>query len=286
MDQNNNTININNRFRLPSPILINDKKYTIKDALANNLFSYRCENRKCKFIIHVKKNNLLNYIKSTLFHLPIKLSKHSHLEECDIKLNSDLVKNNAVNVELLSNDHILKKIIEINIFKPFYFHKSNLQKYNINLTDNQLKYNLEIIKNNNYVKNEIYNNNIFNYRVNLTDNIKNIEVLFCMSKIEYFNFKKNLVEKAIIYSTNFQLNLLSNSKTIYLDGTFKVAPKNFLQLVTIHGESLLTKTNIPLVFILMTSKTKLVYKKIFLELNNLLNSLDLKIYFNYLYTDF
>ena len=89
-----------------------------------------------------------------------------------------------------------------------------------------------------------------------------------------------------IYSTNFQLNLLSNCIQIYLDGTFKSCPKNFYQLLSIHGFIGLTKKNILLIFILLTSKTTEIYTRVFREIKNILENKKLSLYLEIIQTDF
>ena len=50
------------------------------------------------------------------------------------------------------------------------------------------------------------------------------EKCFCLAKSEYLNPQTNQIEKYLIYSTDFQLNLFTSSKHVYIDGTFKCVP--------------------------------------------------------------
>ena len=77
------------------------------------------------------------------------------------------------------------------------------------MEDNKLKYQIEMIKNTNYLLDNKYINNCFNFKGNLNENKKS-DVPFCITKQEYFNYKTKEIEKIFIYTTNFQLNLLSN----------------------------------------------------------------------------
>ena len=132
-------------------------------------------------IVYLDKNDLINYINSELYHLPIINSKNNHNTECESNIDSN-------NLELIPNNHIVKKIIEANMFKKFNFHKEQLLKYNINMTDNQLKYNLELIRNNNFEKDNTYLNNLFNYKVDISsNNSENNLKPFCISYIKYYN---------------------------------------------------------------------------------------------------
>lgn len=68
----------------------------------------------------------------------------------------------------------------------------------------------------------------------------------------------------LIFATKNMLNLLTRSKTWYVDGTFKVVKAPFTQLFTIHafvrsGECI---KQIPVAFILMSGKRKRDYRKV------------------------
>ena len=69
----------------------------------------------------------------------------------------------------------------------------------------------------------------------------------------------------IMFATENMLKLSNNSKTWYIDGTFKVVKTPFTQLLSIHsfvrcGECV---KQVPVAFILMSGKRKKDYKKVF-----------------------
>lgn len=64
-----------------------------------------------------------------------------------------------------------------------------------------------------------------------------------------------------IFTTNDNLKFLEKCKTIYVDGTFHVCPKLYSQLYSLHG--LLNGWVIPLVFALLSDKTRESYAKLF-----------------------
>ena len=74
----------------------------------------------------------------------------------------------------------------------------------------------------------------------------------------------------MIFSTDFQLNLLSNSAHLYLDGTFKCTPHNFYQLLTIHSFNQLNNLITPAIFVLMTSKEHKSYIRVLEAIKKLL----------------
>jgi hypothetical protein len=68
-------------------------------------------------------------------------------------------------------------------------------------------------------------------------------------------------ERYIIFMRKFDRNWIKKSKNWIIDGTFYTAPKNFLQVLTIHG--FLFGKSFPLVYILLTSKNKSLYELVF-----------------------
>ena len=71
----------------------------------------------------------------------------------------------------------------------------------------------------------------------------------------------NSTNDLLIFSTNSNLQRLSECNTIYVDGTFKTCPKLYAQVYTIHG--LYHGWIIPLVYALLTDKTSATYYKFF-----------------------
>lgn len=59
---------------------------------------------------------------------------------------------------------------------------------------------------------------------------------FCLAKGDFKNFKKNnKLEKYIIFSSEFQINLFNEVNELFLDATFKTAPKDWHQSFNIFG---------------------------------------------------
>lgn len=71
-------------------------------------------------------------------------------------------------------------------------------------------------------------------------------------------------EKIILLGTQSSLKLLSEAKCWLIDGTFEVVPSIMRQLFSIHG--LIGNEIVPLVFAIMSSKSKEAYSELFYEL--------------------
>ncbi|KAG0441072.1 hypothetical protein DMUE_1313 [Dictyocoela muelleri] len=68
-------------------------------------------------------------------------------------------------------------------------------------------------------------------------------------------------DRILIWSTVSDLEKLKSSNTWLIEGTFRIASKNFSQLYTIHG--LIFDTRLPLVYCLMNKKNEKSYQKLF-----------------------
>ena len=69
----------------------------------------------------------------------------------------------------------------------------------------------------------------------------------------------------------FQINFFQNVDELFIDGTFKVAPKNWFQLLNIFGYEK-KEFYMPLAYIILNSKSEEIYNKVFGELVNLIKT--------------
>jgi hypothetical protein len=87
-----------------------------------------------------------------------------------------------------------------------------------------------------FPKDEAFLNYINQITIKLNDKNINNEEAFCIYKGDFINFhKNNKLERDIIFSSQLQLNLFKEINELYIDGTFKVSPKNWFQLLNIFG---------------------------------------------------
>ena len=75
-------------------------------------------------------------------------------------------------------------------------------------------------------------------------------------------------EYAIIFVPEIDHAIFQKVEQVHADGTFKTVPKEFYQLVIIH--CVILDTMVPCIFILMTSKSRLLYDAVFLSVRNLI----------------
>lgn len=106
---------------------------------------------------------------------------------------------------------------------------------------------------------------------------------------ELFLLKESTVgeHKILIFSTKTNIRLLTQSRIIIGDGTFKSVLGIFTELYGMHGEIGLTNAIIePLVYCLMTSKSGECYDRLIQDLNDLAEEYECEISPKFIVTDF
>lgn len=93
----------------------------------------------------------------------------------------------------------------------------------------------------------------------------------------------------LLFTTDENLKILTNTECWIMDGTFKMVPTLFKQLYTIHGvikDANKNKKTIPLVYALLSCKTEKIYKLLLQEILKLTNELGYSLEPKFVLTDF
>ena len=90
----------------------------------------------------------------------------------------------------------------------------------------------------------------------------------------------------MLFTTHFGLNTLAHSKQIFIDGTFRVCPTEFYQLMVIHAYDNLSGLIIPSAFFFLTSKTFQIYFNTFSILKLHLDQLEYQVKWENIHSDF
>ena len=97
------------------------------------------------------------------------------IDNIDISLSDKQIKNKA------------KELIMRNIDKPFSFHKNNLSENNYKLSDNQIKWLIQSLRENKYPSDSIILFNIENIKIEIESDI----IPFCFSYYNNMVYKNN-----------------------------------------------------------------------------------------------
>ena len=210
-------------FQPPKTLEINKFIYSFKNSLKNNYYTYRCKYRsKCGVVLKISRTELIKYkegkdISEIQFEFTSKIKNHTCLNDNE-SINSDDKKENIV--IKVNNKDIIKSLIITNIDKNISFHVENLKK-------NHVKYLLQKYRESKFPFGDKYLKNlseiVITYDTNVVDMI-NIPMCFCYKNFLNVEHKYKL-EKFVVITTIFQLNLFNKCTHIFIDGTFKSCPK-------------------------------------------------------------
>lgn len=138
---------------------------------------------------------------------------------------------------------------------PLSFHIQNFSGNKIKISHNKIKNMLQQLREEHFPKDDAFLSNIELIKVDLGEDENLINLAFCPLKENFINFKINKKESIVFFTTKFQLNVLSECEEIFIDGTFKMVLKNYYQILNFWGYLKTKKIYLPLLHVLMTSKS-------------------------------
>ena len=271
---------------IPKFIKIDDYEYSYKERKANFNYAYRCRKRQCGILISIDEINLKKIIskKDNEVISYTKVTKKEH------SCKSNIVNTSINNIKLETEDiKLAEEMIKKNIDKHLQWHINNLAKNNIQLKKTQVKNLLQNLREMNYPNDIEFLNDISKITISFSSNKKELQNLpFCFTKQIIINTKNNRQEYFVLFTSIFQLKKIKESKQIYMDGTFKCAPKKFYQLYNIIGKDEKSSIIIPLIFILMSNKSFDLYLHIFRYIRFMLERFNINVHWDdkYVMMDF
>ena len=265
------------KLNIPGSIQIGQYTYTFKEQLNSdeNKFTYRCKEFSCPILITIDSLNLNKIINPNNKEDIEYIIKNIH--KCDKKDEVQLENAEKCN----SEEELINKaigIIKLNPLEALTYQKAKLESEKIFLNDEKIKRLLYQIRNDLYIKDEEilkYINHITITFDRKVTNAKNIPFVPVYNK--FINTSKgNREESFIIVTSCFNLNFFSKASHIFFDATFKVAPKNFYQILNILVLEEESNLVLPAAHVIMTNKSYDSYKKVFIEIKYLLVQYNIK----------
>ena len=227
---------------------------------------YRCKYATtCKVFISIDLENMKKIISKEYNGNEIIKYKYNN----NNKHSCQDVKEIALKKNINTNDDNIKILIDIiksNPLKTLNTIKLELQSKNITLNEITIKNYLEKIRNEYFIKDKEYINLIYKETINFVNNgLETIENFYYGSK-NIYNKDKERLENYIILSSATQLKFLENTSQIFIDCTFKSAPKNFYQIMNILIKPADYDHIIPIIHVLMSNKSYYSYINIFSDI--------------------
>ena len=123
--------------------------------------------------------------------------------------------------------------------QPYSFHSTLLENESIKFSYNQLRDYIFQKKNSTYPSDEVFLENVGNYHTRLTEEKTEVPFPFCqgynqisrpktMVELKINNNLNTVWDSFLVFTTVFQFDILSSSKQIFIDSTFKVISKSFI----------------------------------------------------------
>ena len=256
---------------LPRSITINGNELFYKEPpLKNETYIYRCRKKQCKYYIKIDKGNLKKILEKQSDINYLEINKHTTHEEENVK-SVENKENKEFRTEKETIDLAIN-LIKANITESLDFHINNFKQNKIYWKNSKIRKMLYTLREQKFPKEDLFINSIDHIRINLTEN-KDINEIFCPCRGEFINFrKKKRLEKYIIFMSEFQINYFIDIKEYFIDGTFKIAPKNWYQLLNIFGYDPTHKFYMPMAYIVLSSKSEELYDEVFYQIAKLIKT--------------
>ena len=123
-----------------------------------------------------------------------------------------------------------------------------------------LKWALQKLREELYPSNDKFLNNISKISLTLDDKATLSNIPFCF---RYNNIlspdKNNFLEKYIIFTSKFQIKIIKKCTQLFVDGTFKIAPSGYYQVLNIGGFLPEINSIIPFFLIPTSGKSQYLY---------------------------
>ena len=181
---------------------------------------------------------------------------------------------------LINKKKIASDIISQNLDKSLLWHYNNLKINNMFITKNEIKKILQDLREINYQNDNSFLIDISKIKISFNDNNNELNNLpFCYFNNTIYNEKSKKQEKYVLFTSSIQIKKIDECEKLYMDGTFHCSPKNYYQLFNIIWREKKTGILLPLIFILMTSKSFFLYQNIFENIKTLLSNNNISIDF-------
>ena len=254
-------------FIPPRNLELGEYKYSYKDRLTADYYTYRCTHRtKCKVVIKIKKSELIKYKEEQNLDLNYEITSKEKNHTC----NNAIIKEKKTNKT--ENNSIATALILSNINKPISFHLENFKNNNLYKTKNQVERLLQKIRENNFPLDVDFLKDISKITITLDNEPELTNINICYKYVHILNpNKKNFLEKYIIFTTTFQMKMLKKSKQIFIDGTFKSCPRGYYQILNITSFIDEINGNIPIFMIPISGKSEFIYNKVFFDIKEILS---------------
>ena len=263
----------NQIFNPPKAIQIKEYTYSFKDELKNNFYSYRCKFRSaCGITIKIHQKELDKIMNNKEGEIEYTISSTVKEHKCKKNINKEF-KKEKIEQDINSRKILIRSLIKQNIDKDLSFHVTNLKSNNIILKKLSIKWLLQKYREEDYPSDEIFLKDISKIIITLEEspNMKNIPLCYNYTNIINME-KKNRLKKYVIFTSSFQIKNISKCTQIYIDGTFKLCPKGYYQIINIGGFLPYINGILPIFMIPITGKSEFVYNSIFNEVKKIIEN--------------